>query len=86
MHVFICYFNSRDTLQKNVLIQNQFDGGEDIEGVEILWRLAVAPNTYSLSMDFVTGLPISTVWKGDNYDLLQTTIDTPRLPDSIISD
>ena len=33
MYIFPCYFNSGDTFRKNVLIQDQFDGGEDVEGV-----------------------------------------------------
>ena len=54
-----------------------------------------------LSMDFVTGLPILTDWKGDNYDLIlvvvdwltkmvyyksvKVTIDTPGLAEVIIN-
>ena len=41
---------------------------------EILWRHEVTPNTYSLSMDFVTRLPIFTVWKGDSYDSIKELI------------
>ena len=53
-----------------------------------------------LSMDFVTGLPISTDWKGDSYDSIlvvadrltemvhyepvQITIDAPELAEVII--
>ena len=52
-------------------------------------------------MDFVTGSPISTNWKGDSYDsilvvvdrltkrvhyeLVQTTIDAPRIAEIIIN-
>ena len=28
-------------------------------------------------MDFVTGLPISTNWKGDNYDFILVIVDQP---------
>ena len=33
VHVLPCYFNFGDTLRKNVLVQDQFDGGEDVERV-----------------------------------------------------
>ena len=32
----------------------------------------------NLSMDFVTGLPISTVWKGDSYDLILIIVSLRR--------
>ena len=108
----------RCTPEEDVLVQDQFDGGEDIEGVIHHQGLSYVPKIIrtklttektrefvarkyygdlqlfpisthcqkgtsynlilviinrltrwkNLSMDFVTGLPISTVWKGDSYN------------------